>query len=178
MDVPADSLEVAIKDGVAFVRVSGRGSFRAGPAVKQFGTGALDRGCRLLRVDLASCTGMDSTFMGVLAGLALMARKVQGEVVLCAVSEKNAANIRTLGLGHLVRIEEGSGRAAPASCGVLNTAADRQTLTETMLAAHETLVDVSVDNLPKFKDVLAFLKEDLSSQQAGPAAAPAGPSKG
>ena len=35
---------------------------------------------------------------------------------------------------------------------------------ETMLDAHEALVDVSAENLPKFKDVLAFLREDLDKE--------------
>jgi hypothetical protein len=30
-----------------------------------------------------------------------------------------------------------------------------------MLEAHENLVRLSPENLPKFKDVLAFLREDL-----------------
>jgi hypothetical protein len=34
-----------------------------------------------------------------------------------------------------------------------------------MLASHEALVEISPDNAPKFKDVLAYLKEDL--QRAG-----------
>lgn len=164
MDVPADSLEVAIQGDDAYVRVSGRGSFRAGPALKQFGTGALDRGCRHLRVDLGACTGMDSTFMGVLAGLALAAQKKRGDVLLCGVSEKNATNIRTLGLSHLVKLETGATCHPPAKGGVLSTQTDKVTLTETMLTAHETLVAVSPANLPKFKDVLAYLKEDLNSQ--------------
>jgi hypothetical protein len=33
--------------------------------------------------------------------------------------------------------------------------------TGTMLEAHENLVRLSPGNLPKFKDVLAFLREDL-----------------
>lgn len=163
MDVPADSLEVAIQGTDAFIRVSGRGSFKQGPALKQFGVAAVERGCRQLIVDLGNCVGMDSTFMGVLAGLALAARRKAGSLTLRAASEKNANLIRTLGLSHLVCLESAAGPEAPAG-NRLETATDTRTLAETMLSAHETLVTVSADNLPKFKDVLAYLKEDLNNQ--------------
>jgi anti-sigma B factor antagonist len=163
MDIPIDSLEVATQGEDAYVRVGGRGSFKGGPALKQFGTTALDRGCRRIIVDMARCTGMDSTFMGVLAGLALTARKKNGALVLRAVTEKNGALLRTLGLIQLVTMEAADETAAPAG-DVLALAADKRTLTETMLNAHETLVAVAPGNLPKFKDVLTYLKEDLSTQ--------------
>ncbi len=174
MDVPADSLEVAIQGTDAFIRVSGRGSFKGGPAVKQFGTTAVDRGCRRLVVDLRACVGMDSTFMGVLAGLALAARRKGGSLVLRAVSDKNANLIRTLGLSHLVSIEAAAGPLVPPG-NRLDTATDTRTLAETMVIAHETLVEVSADNLPKFKDVLAYLKEDLNNQMGAGGAGPGKP---
>ncbi len=163
MDVPADSLDVAIQGPDAYVRVSGRGSFKGGPALKQFGTAALERGCRRIIVEMTACVGMDSTFMGVLAGLALMARKKSGVVIMRGVSDKNAGLIRTLGLSQLVTMESASAGPAPTG-NTLSTTTDKLTLTETMLSAHETLVGVSADNLPKFKDVLAYLKEDLNKQ--------------
>ena len=174
MDVPADSLEVAIQGTDAFIRVSGRGSFKGGPALKQFGTAAVDRGCRRLMVDLRSCVGMDSTFMGVLAGLALAARRQGGSLVLRAVSDKNANLIRTLGLSHLVSIETAAGPEAPTG-NRLDTATDKRTLAETMVTAHEILVEVSADNLPKFKDVLAYLKEDLNHQTGAGGTGPGKP---
>jgi hypothetical protein len=41
---------------------------------------------------------------------------------------------------------------------------NRKTTAETMLEAHEDLVRVSPENLPKFKDVLTFLREDLEQE--------------
>jgi anti-anti-sigma factor len=163
MEVPVDSLEVAAQGQDAYVRVGGRGSFKGGPALKQFGMAALDRGCRRIVVDMTACTGMDSTFMGVLAGLALTARKKKGELVLRAVSDKNTTLLRTLGLSQLVTMESAAGTPVP-EVEVLETTADKRTLTETMLNAHETLVAVLPGNLPKFKDVLTYLKEDLNTQ--------------
>jgi anti-anti-sigma factor len=163
MDVPVDSLEVATQGQDAYVRVGGRGSFKGGPALKQFGMAALDRGCRRILVDMTQCTGMDSTFMGVLAGLAVTARKRNSEIVLRSVSVKNSTLLRTLGLIQLVTVESDVKTPAPEGA-VLETSTDKRTLTETMLDAHETLVAVAPGNFPKFKDVLTYLKEDLNSQ--------------
>lgn len=167
MAMSADSVEVAIQTDVAYVKVHGRGTFKVAPGLKQFGMAAMDQGCRRLMVEMGDCLGMDSTFMGVLAGLAVHLRKREGEVILCHVSEKNSFLIKILGLSHLIRVESenGADNAMPAGAKVLETGTDKQVLTKTMIAAHEMLVEVSPDNIVKFKDVLAFLKEDL--QRAG-----------
>jgi hypothetical protein len=38
---------------------------------------------------------------------------------------------------------------------------DRTARAQTMLEAHETLVKTAPENLPKFKDVIQFLEEEL-----------------
>jgi anti-sigma B factor antagonist len=163
MGMPADSVEVAIQDSIAYVRVHGRGTFKVAPGLKQFGMVAIDQGCQKLVVEMADCLGMDSTFMGVLAGLAVHLKKREGEVVLRHLSEKNCFLVKILGLSHLIRMEEGASPAPgmPAAAQVLESGSDKQLLTTTMITAHEVLVEVAPDNIVKFKDVLAFLKEDL-----------------
>ena len=68
-----------------------------------------------------------------------------------------------LGLAHLVRIEVGTpdDSSMPAKGQMLATGGDKKKMTETMITAHEALIDVAPDNIVKFKDVLAYLKEDL-----------------
>jgi anti-sigma B factor antagonist len=163
MGVPSDSVEVAIQSGLAFVRVHGRGTFKIAPGLKQFGMAAMEKGCNRLLVEMGDCLGMDSTFMGVMAGLAVCLKKKDGELVLFHVSEKNVLLVKVLGLGHLVRVEQGevSDPIMPTGTRVLEVGEDKDAITKTMITAHEMLVKVSPDNIVKFKDVLAFLKEDL-----------------
>ena len=161
MGMPADSVEVAIQDSTAYVKVHGRGTFKIASSLKQFGMAAASQGCSRIVVEMSDCLGMDSTFMGVLAGLAVHLRKKDGELTLRNMSDKNSFLIRMLGLSHLVRTEQaGGGQNMPADAQVLDAGTDKQTLTTTMIDSHETLVQVAPENLPKFKDVLAFLKED------------------
>jgi anti-sigma B factor antagonist len=163
MGMSGDSVEVAIQGGLAYVRVHGRGTFKIAPGLKQFGMAAMDQGCQRMLIEMGDCLGMDSTFMGVLAGLAVCLKKKDGEVILRHLSEKNIFLVKILGLSHLVNVEQGGAvnPVMPAGSRVLEAGADKDTITKTMITAHETLVEVAPDNIVKFKDVLSFLKEDL-----------------
>ena len=45
----------------------------------------------------------------------------------------------------------------------------KMTTTQTMLAAHETLAEISPENQLKFKDVLRYLREELHQGDSPPA---------
>ncbi len=171
MEISGDSVEVAIQYLDAFVRVHGRATFKIGPALKQFGLMAIEKGCRRIIVEMQDCVGMDSTFMGVLAGLATQLKKSDGAIILRNISDKNAFLIKMLGINHLVQIDSD----ATASSGMpdksmpLQIGADKKQMTQTMITAHEALIEAAPSNMVKFKDVLVYLKEDLTrtvAQQA------------
>ncbi len=171
METSRDSVEVAIQGLDAFVRVHGRATFKIGPALKQFGVMSIEKGCRRVIVEMQDCVGMDSTFMGVLAGLATQLKKNEGEVVLRNINEKNAFLIKMLGINHLVKIDSNDSATStmPTKSMPLQVGADKKQMTQTMITAHESLIEASPDNMVKFKDVLVYLKEDLSrtvTQQA------------
>ena len=166
----SDALKVAVRKPHAAVMVQGRATFKTAPALKQFGAAALAEGCTILVLDMRDCVGMDSTFMGVLAGLALRVRtRNQGETAVVNLSSKNLGLLETLGLTRLMRVHllqesaEGPSEAGAAGEVRLDMAPDKRLTSETMLAAHETLVEIDPANLPKFQDVLAYLREDLKS---------------
>lgn len=175
---PEDKLLVAIHNDVALVRVDGRGSFKVSTALKDFGNGAIEKGCKLAAVDMSACIGMDSTFMGVLAGLAVQLRdRAGGRLVLLNLSPRTRGLVATLGLDRIVEACE-SGRTPPeyaslipaAPLTTLDTREETQfSTTETMIEAHENLVKVDEQNAPRFKDVLTFLREDLRRRTDGPA---------
>jgi anti-sigma B factor antagonist len=166
-----DGLHVAIQGPLAFIRVLGRGTFKMSSSLKEFAVQAMDSGCRRLVLDMAECVGMDSTFMGVLAGLAFRLRMVpDGRIVMVNLNQRTRGLLATLGLDEAVdpylagSLPEdlkpffAGGKALAAlpvgERGEVETA-------QTMLEAHENLVRLSPENLPKFKDVLTFLREDL-----------------
>jgi anti-anti-sigma factor len=165
-----DKVWVAVQPPWAFVRVSGRATFKVGTELKQFGTAAVEGGCRTLLFDMTDCTGMDSTFMGVLAGIALRLRKQEGEMVLLNLNTRTRGLVATLGLDHVVgayevghtplRLKE-LAEASQRMTTLAGAPENKQVTARTMLEAHEQLVALDPANQPRFKDVLTFLRDDL-----------------
>lgn len=170
-DKSGEQLHVAVQDDVAYVRLRDRGSFKISKAMKQFGVSVIERNVRALVVDMSECVSMDSTFMGVIAGLAFRIQKKQGRMYMVNLSPRTRGLLSTLGLDQLVETYM-SGATPPefqrvfaSDCELKTLARDESSQRETaemMLEAHEDLVRASPENLPRFKDVLSFLREDVT----------------
>ena len=186
---PPSQILVGFNEKVVCIRVRGKGSFQNSAGVKQFALAMIHRGHREFVVDLAECPVMDSTFMGTLTGVALKLRGLgSGNLHIVHPNERNASLLRGLGLDQILDLadddhhhdvdsvggddrdavlvgamdppsqpEEILAAATPAGSG-----SDRRQTTETMLAAHQALVDADPENLSRFKDVLDYLKQDLA----------------
>jgi len=147
------------------IRVEGKGSFLNSGSMKDFSIEMVNRGHREFIVDLAKCPVMDSTFMGTLAGIALRLRELgQGHLRVINLNERNQDLLCNLGLNQLFSIETTVGQGVDAAEQRPLQDQGRSDLTkqaETMLEAHEALVEADAANLTKFKDVLEYLKQDL-----------------
>ena len=73
MDIPS-GIEVGADGAVRILRVTGRGTHLNSPLLKRFARRVLEQKLSL-QLDLGGCTYMDSTFLGMLAGLAVKARE-------------------------------------------------------------------------------------------------------
>ena len=73
------------------VRVCGRASFQNSQYVRDYMQQSVREGHRRFIFDFFECTGMDSTFLGVLAGAALDLRKAvpTGTLVLTRLGQRN-----------------------------------------------------------------------------------------
>jgi len=164
-----DKLLAWIYGALAVVKVSGRGSFKVGAALREFGAAALGSGARRIVLDLEDCVGMDSTFMGIVAGLALKANLLpKGRVVFVHLNDRTRHLLNTLGLARFVDMHMAG--ETPASLLPALTAPHPEqseaatgstSLAETMLRAHEDLVRIDPENLSRFRDVLVFLQKDV-----------------
>ncbi len=166
-----DELLVAVRKTCAMVKVNGRGTFKVGPALKRFGASAIEKDCTQIIFDMESCLGMDSTFMGVLAGLALrVQRESAGRVIAMNLTAKTASLLQTLGLDRLVECHLGgelpdalrANLADVLDLKDLATGDDSKRMSiETMLDAHQDLVEAAPENLTRFRDVITYLDQDL-----------------
>ena len=147
-----------------WLKVNGRGTFQNSPGVKEFVKQMIQRGHREFVVDLDACELMDSTFMGTLAGVALRLREFgQGGLRAVNVNVRNAALLENLGLDNLFAVETGRAADAPAT---LRQAEPVQSddAKETVLAAHEALIEADAHNAVKFKDVVEYLRQELAQE--------------
>ena len=153
------------------VKINGKASFLNSSPVKELFDRLVVQGKRRFVIDFQNCTGMDSTFLGILAGLGirLMKEGPEGSVVLCRLGSRNQELIHNLGLHRILTVDSGlSGEALPAN-GDLEEIKGPGKLTEVenarlVLQAHENLVEIDASNKTKFQDVISFLKNQIESK--------------
>lgn len=166
-----DNLTAAYIDNTAVIRVEGRASFKVSPPMKQFIHQVMDNhSAKRIWIDMSDCTGMDSTFMGVVAGIACLIKgNPEFSFKLINLSDKNKKLLVTLGVDRVVdysmsptaeeqvvmnKETSGTETLEPDFANKLDSA-------KTTLEAHETLVDINPENFNKFKSVLEFLQDDV-----------------
>ena len=166
MNKSAASLKVALTDHAACIKVSGRANFTCSLDFKRLIHELSERGCTHLVLDLSDCIIMDSTFLGMLAGLGLQyfgnERPDDSKVELLNPNPRICDLLENLGVAHLFNItyadrlpeEQFEDRGS-------DTESSRIDLARTSLEAHRTLMDLDPRNVAKFKDVTQFLAEDL-----------------
>lgn len=153
------------------IKINGKASFTNSTPVKELFDRLTEQGKKRFVLDFGNCTGMDSTFLGVLAGLGikLMRKDPPGSVVLCRLGSRNQELIRNLGLHRLVTMDDGSesARIGEAEGGlekVEGSGHENRTEIENarlVLQAHENLVEVDDSNKTKFQDVIAYLRNQV-----------------
>jgi anti-sigma B factor antagonist len=176
---------VARSADLGFIKVVGRGSFQNSGCLKAFYQQLLKEGVRRFVVDLDACTYLDSTFLGILLGLGLKLKEIgAGLLHILNASPRNLELLRNLGLDRLISIESTTGSTAgvrDTNGSVLNglngvkeeslkempcTVPTRAEAGPTILEAHVNLMQFDPRNVPKFKDVVEFLREDLGQPAA------------
>lgn len=167
-------ISIGLFDGFSWIRCEGKGSFVNSPAVKAFGDERIAAGESCLVMDLSDCTGMDSTFMGTLAGMAARLAARAGSVLqIAGSSDRNRRSLEDLGLDFMLEINpptaawrgmEDTIRSrlkAPQAPGAI----DPQQRARQVLAAHLTLTGISDKNALAFKDVVTQLEKELDGKE-------------
>jgi len=176
------------------MRIEGRASFQNSGCLRDFVTEMLAQGKTRLVIDFQHCTSMDSTFLGILAGVALQLRKGNsggatgaGEqgggagmagaprgtgndsgqpLILARVGQRNLELIRNLGIHRLMTVDSGDFKMSFDKCARPLTQQEQDELSNARMAleAHENLVAADENNRSKFQDVLSFLKNRVDAR--------------
>lgn len=154
-------------DDPVILKVVGRASFLNSAPIKEVFERLVRQGKRRFVIDFKTCSGMDSTFLGIIAGLGLQMLKLHppGAVVLCRLGDRNRELVRNLGLHRILIMEDEDGPAVEGSGKAEVLGADRK-LTELenarlVLEAHENLVELDASNKTRFQDVIAYLQSQI-----------------
>ena len=166
-------ISVGIFDGFSWIRCDGKGSFLNSPLMKAFGDERIAAGERYLTVDLGGCTGMDSTFMGTLAGMASrLGAQGGGGLQIADAGPRNKRSLEDLGLDFLMdidppeaiwrrNIEQIRTQLAPpqslAAPGQIQRAMH-------VLEAHQILSEANDKNAKIFSNVVTMLEGELNEK--------------
>lgn len=157
-------------DDFLWIRCSGRASFANSPVVNSLASAYIDNGGRIVVIDLETCAGIDSTFMGTLVGLARRVMPHNGAVQITSASERCLNALESLGLDAILAIEPASApwrgkiaqiRAKLSSDGTPDVQLTSHEQTLHVLNSHLTLSEISEENAEKFRNVTDILKEEL-----------------
>ncbi|HAL92584.1 MAG TPA: hypothetical protein DCM68_06115 [Verrucomicrobia bacterium] len=169
---PAENrILAATVDNCTLMVVSGAATFKLAPSFKQAMQAAILAGSALIVVDMAPCLSMDSTFMGAIALMGFSLQKSDTtRLVFINLSPHAHALLNGLGVNRILKtypagaLPEGLGdlsRLEQSLRPVHASPASEHEMAALMYDAHETLTRVDPENLKRFQDVLAFLREDL-----------------
>ena len=117
-------------------------------------------------LDVSDCTGLDSTFMGLMVSLGIRAMKSKRPLALFVVNASpfHRKLLDGIGVSRIWKyMEEKVPKLDHATLAeVARTASVMDPATrDIIIAAHQALMNVDENNIPKFKDVV----ELLSTQQ-------------
>jgi len=172
MGATPTNILVSVVDPVACIKVTGRANFNVSVDFKTLLHELHERGFRLFLLDLSECVIMDSTFLGILSGFSTkLAEESKDSKTPCVqmlnTNDRVKALIENLGVDQLFKFRTGANPFDPKFEEVkTNPEQNKADVTRTCLLAHETLMLINPNNVPKFKDVAKFLAEDLKKEES------------
>jgi anti-anti-sigma regulatory factor len=161
-------MSVSVGQKFACVKIAGRANFMSSIDFKTLMDELLQRGYAWFVLDLIDCLLMDSTFLGVLAGLGLKMRGVRADgpgptLELFNPSPRILELLENLGVLPLFKVTHGEMKfpEKTETRGVTPAEVSREEVKLTCLEAHKILMEIHPDNVSRFKDLTLFLAEDL-----------------
>lgn len=165
---PSAKMLVSVGKTFACMKIAGRANFTSSIDFKALFDELLAKQYAWFVLDLTDCVLMDSTFLGVLAGLGLKVNGPQADHTTRTLELFNP-NVRiqelleNLGVLHLFKISQGQIKfpEITESREVTPANPSHEEAKLTCLEAHQILMEINPENVSKFKELTQFLAEDL-----------------
>jgi len=154
-------ISVGKQGNLCWIRCESKGSFLNSSIVKQWTDDQFVSAANEFVMDLEACTGMDSTFMGMMAGLAI---KLQGAanscLQLCGVNNSNKESLEELGIDSLIEINptetEWNSNCQTIRAELSEWSPEKACTPnpELIIDTHKTLGSLSLENEKEFSAVI------------------------
>ena len=164
MSAQQDVIHVARAGRLVYARVEGLGNFSNALMFEEFCEAELQQGVDGFVVDLSTCGGMDSTFMGVMAGLSTHFPPGKSPILVLNASDRSRQLLDDLGLSKLITVREKPEKIPALGMQALpsDTLPARERA-ERIRKAHEALVAADSRNAAKFGPFLKILRQELGA---------------
>lgn len=151
---------------VVYCRVVGLGNMNNCAPFQSYSQKMREQGYREFVLDFSSCNGLDSTFLGILLGIAIGDRRTPAQVVIVNANNSVRRILGEVGIDRLLNV-----------CGqdVQLPEIPLQRLKEEkrpkndrigmILKAHEDLCEIDSDNRKRFGRFLEILRSELGDEE-------------
>lgn len=142
----------------AELAIDGRASYLNCMNLPAFFEKLVEGGCKNLSIECKNCQSMDSTVLGIIAGVALKFRHFNppGKVFLLNPNLRVSELLENLGLHKILEVVSSQTEFSAPKTEVPGDAASAKHILE----AHENLIKADSTNKPKFQDIISFLKKE------------------
>lgn len=148
------------------VKVVGRASFAIGPTLRNLAQRIeSDAENKDVTIDLGECNGMDSTFMGILAMLALKLKEENRNIKIANANEANRKLLRGLGLDKLFEYIEISLDHKENWEKEEDHKVSLEENAQTVLQAHKSLIETDTGNVEKFQKVVNMVQQEIENME-------------
>ena len=162
-------IEIALCERMIYIKVTGLGSMNNCMSLLELCVALLDSGYSEAVFDLDKCTGMDSTFLGVIAGVATHGHDRKSPIVAIVNCNKECLNsLETVGLTKFVQIK--SGRVNSPEVEMFRLEEDEVGDVDRVgfiREAHEQLILIDQRNRELFGPLLRMLNDELAKKSQG-----------
>ncbi|MCK6438688.1 MAG: STAS domain-containing protein [Planctomycetes bacterium] len=170
------SIEIARYKDTVYARVSGLGNFNTAGPFRGYVEAQIESGARALVLDLGPCSGLDSTFMGTLAGFMTVQlpgedapRGLDNPAIAITVVNQNptcARAMQSLGLQAILTIRDKPVKVPPVKLEKLEAGWLNETRRIKLIRdAHEKLVAFDKGNAAKFGPFLEALRRESENKR-------------
>ena len=165
-----------LQNGVIWIRVEGKGSFKNSSELKEFASIVINKGAKEFVIDLENCPVMDSTFMGTLVGITRNLSTIdQSRIDVINANSRNEQLLVSLGIDKILSLDENNkvhhdirdDISEHIENGHYLEHEDLDSLKGAIhtLEAHQELIKAEKNNVTRFKDVIHYLEQELKEKK-------------